>query len=104
MPSIDQIIAQDTQSEIERAIERALSAYATPAVEYLNTKQAARYVGLSPEYLEIARHKADGSGPEYVKLPRAVRYSRASLDLWMQSHCTGNEPPVKTSRRAKIGA
>jgi predicted DNA-binding transcriptional regulator AlpA len=86
MSSVDESIAQVAQGEVERAVERALSTYATPAAEYLNTAQAARYVGLSEEYLEIARHKADSSGPNYIKLPRAVRYARADLDAWMERH------------------
>jgi hypothetical protein len=67
----------------ERAVRAILAEYAAPVAEYLNTNQAATYLNLSPEYLEIARHKADGSGPDYTKLPRAVRYRRADLDAWM---------------------
>jgi hypothetical protein len=52
--------------------------------QYYNTKQAAKYVDLSPQYLEIARHK--GGGPAYVKLARAVRYRLEDLDSWMESH------------------
>ena len=89
MSSVDESIAQKTQDEVERAVARALSSYATPAVEYLNTAQAARYCGLSEQHLEIARHKDDGSGPNYIKLPRAVRYRRADLDAWMQRHRKG---------------
>lgn len=48
---------------------------------YLNTKQASNYLGLSRQFLEIARHK--GSGPRYIKLARAVRYRRTDLDAWM---------------------
>jgi predicted DNA-binding transcriptional regulator AlpA len=55
----------------------------TPASEYLNTEQAATYLSLSAQYLEIARHKADGTSPPFIKLPRAVRYRRADLDAWM---------------------
>ena len=100
MPSIDQSIAQAAQGEVERAVERALASYAMPAAEYLNTAQAARYIGMSEEYLEIARHRANGSGPPYVKLPRAVRYCRADLDSWMKSHRREtDQPPVKTARR-----
>jgi predicted DNA-binding transcriptional regulator AlpA len=51
---------------------------------FYNTKQAASYLGLSTQYLEIARHK--GGGPEYVKLSRAVRYKLSVLDEWMASH------------------
>lgn len=54
-----------------------------PECGYLNTQQAAIYLGLSIQYLEIARHK--GGGPEYIKLPRAIRYTKADLDNWMDA-------------------
>ncbi len=50
---------------------------------YLNTKQAAVYLGLSTQYLEIARHK--GGGPQYIKLAKAVRYRPVDLDEFMDS-------------------
>ena len=81
--SILETIERVAQCAAERAVAEALSRFPIPAVEYLNTDQAAIYLGLSPEFLEIARHRADGSGPNYTKLPRAVRYHRADLDAWM---------------------
>ena len=51
---------------------------------YFNTKQAAFYLGLSHQYLEIARHK--GGGPQYIKLAKAVRYRLEDLDDWMDNH------------------
>jgi len=50
-------------------------------MEYLNTKQAAEYLGLSHQFLEIARHR--GEGPPFYKLSRIIRYRRAHLDEWM---------------------
>ena len=55
-----------------------------PRIGYLNTTQAAEYIGMSRQFLEIARHK--GSGPNYHKLMRAVRYRREDLDEWMTRH------------------
>ena len=55
-------------------------------VEYLTTVEAAEYLKLSRQYLEIARHRADGSGPPFIKLARAVRYRRSALDAWMSKH------------------
>jgi hypothetical protein len=52
--------------------------------QYYNTKQAANYLGLSTQYLEIARHK--GGGPQYIKLAKAVRYRVDDLDTWMDKH------------------
>ncbi len=51
---------------------------------YFNTKQAASYLKLSHQYLEIARHK--GGGPQYIKLAKAVRYRQEDLDDWMADH------------------
>ena len=66
------------------------------ADEYLTTVEAAAYLKLSRQYLEIARYRADGSGPDYIKLGRAVRYRRSALDAYMNSHSrSGNEPPMK---------
>ncbi len=48
---------------------------------YLTTTEAANYLRMSKQFLEIARHRGDG--PPYIKLARAVRYHRPSLDQWM---------------------
>ncbi|MBT4934800.1 MAG: helix-turn-helix domain-containing protein [Rhodospirillaceae bacterium] len=55
-----------------------------PPPRYFNTKQAASYLNLSQQYLEIARHK--GGGPLYIKLAKAVRYRVEDLDDWMDKH------------------
>jgi excisionase family DNA binding protein len=52
--------------------------------EYLRTPEAAEYLGLSRQYLEIARHR--GVGPAFCKLGRAVRYRKIALDEWAQRH------------------
>jgi hypothetical protein len=71
--------------------------------EYLTTAEAAQYLKLSRQFLEGARHRADGSGPEYIKLARSVRYRRAALDDWMNRHAqTGPEPvPTAAVRRSR---
>ncbi|MBT7942619.1 MAG: helix-turn-helix domain-containing protein [Alphaproteobacteria bacterium] len=51
--------------------------------EYFHTDQAAEYLGMSRQFLEIARHRGDGSGPPFIKLTRAVRYKKSELDDWM---------------------
>ncbi len=71
--------------------ESATASLASPALaglrvpEYLNTRQAAAYLGVSRQFLEIARHRGAG-GPEYVKLARLVRYRRLDLDAFMEAH------------------
>ena len=61
---------------------------------YLTTVEAARYLKLSRQFLEAARYRADGSGPAYIKLQRAVRYRRSALDAWMRAHDHSPEKPL----------
>lgn len=64
------------------------------ATEFLTTREAAAYVKLSRQYLEIARYRGDGSGPRYVKLERAVRYRKSDLDSWMAAHLHAADAPI----------
>jgi hypothetical protein len=64
--------------------------------EYLTTDEAGAYLKLAPQTLEAARYKADGSGPPYIKLPRAVRYRRSQLDAWMAEHDHPADRPTKS--------
>jgi predicted DNA-binding transcriptional regulator AlpA len=61
---------------------------------YLTTVEAAKYLRLSRQFLEAARYRADGSGPAYIKLERAVRYRRSALDAWMAAHDHSPDKPV----------
>ena len=49
--------------------------------EYLNTRQAAAYTGMSRQWFDIARMKGDG--PPFIKVGRAVRYHKPTLDAWL---------------------
>jgi predicted DNA-binding transcriptional regulator AlpA len=51
--------------------------------EYLNTPQAAAYLGLSESLLE--KRRCTGGGPPYSKIGKAVRYLRDDLDVWMHA-------------------
>lgn len=51
--------------------------------DYLRTPEAARLLSVSHQYLEVCRCR--GEGPPYVRLGRAIRYRRTSLDDWMKS-------------------
>jgi predicted DNA-binding transcriptional regulator AlpA len=59
----------------------------TNIIEYLNTKQAAAYLGVSRQWLEIGRTK--GYGPPFIKAGDGgggiVRYMRSEIDGWMFS-------------------
>jgi hypothetical protein len=47
----------------------------------LDSKNAARYLGLSEKTLAMMRWK--GTGPEYIKKGK-IFYFRSALDLWLQ--------------------
>jgi len=47
------------------------------------TEEAASYLAVSRQTLELLRVK--GGGPRYAKLGRLVRYRRAALDEWLAS-------------------
>lgn len=54
----------------------------------LRTADAARRLGLSVSYLEKQRHF--GTGPDYVKLGRAVAYREADLAAWIETNVHRN--------------
>ena len=48
----------------------------------MNTKDAAKYLGLSHHTLNQWRHQ--GRGPLFVRLGRAIRYRKADLDDYLE--------------------
>jgi hypothetical protein len=64
---------------VDRIVER-LAEKIVPT-SWLSTKAAAHHLGVSTQFLEIARHR--GEGPPFVRVNRAIRYSRAELDKWL---------------------
>ena len=57
--------------------------------EYFCTKQAATYLGVSTQWLEMLRSRG-GDAPPALRLNRRVRYHRASLDAWMSERKLNN--------------
>ena len=55
-----------------------------------NNKDAARYVGVSPDMLRLSRHTGflfkGVPAPKFLKIGSAVRYRRDELDRWLSSH------------------
>jgi predicted DNA-binding transcriptional regulator AlpA len=78
------------------AKKRRKTAPAKPVTddEYLRTPAAAHYVKLSEEYLEAARCRRDGTGPNYIKLVRAVIYRKSDLDAWMAANVHAADQPI----------
>ena len=52
------------------------------APRYLDTSQAALYLGISPKTL--MRMRVTGDGPRYAKAGRRVIYDRLDLDGWVE--------------------
>ena len=57
---------------------------------FLNTAQAAHYIGLTERTLEIMRK--EGRGPAFRRHGRFVRYHIDDLDAWSGQSRTGRTP------------
>ncbi len=55
---------------------------ADDAPRYLDTRQAAGYLGIGASTLN--RMRVSGEGPRYSKLGRRVVYDPADLDSWVE--------------------
>ena len=95
------MLSEEKSANIEKPVEQASVAQA----QYLSTVQAAAYLGVSRQTLEIGRHK--GTGPIYCRPvnSRIVRYFLPDLDAWMQvsrrQHTAERHPPHKAIDAAK---
>jgi Helix-turn-helix domain len=77
----------------EDAINRA--ARARKGSPFLNTAQAAHYVGLAERTLESMR--GQGEGPAFRRHGRFIRYHIDDLDAWSRS--SGQPRPVAAETR-----
>lgn len=77
----------------EDAINRA--ARARKGSPFLNTAQAAHYVGLAERTLESMR--GQGEGPPFRRHGRFIRYHIDDLDAWSKS--SGQARPVAAETR-----
>jgi hypothetical protein len=50
-------------------------------VGFVTTQEAARILALSPHSLEC--YRAKGTGPEFYKFGKAVRYALTDLEAWI---------------------
>ena len=55
----------------------------TDGTNYLSTRQAAEWLGLSTRTLD--RYRVSGDGPVFHRFGGRVRYLRADLDAWAAS-------------------
>ncbi len=55
-----------------------------PPDELIDSKELARWLGVSKQWVEIARHR--GWGPKFVRLgPRRIRYRRIDVLAWLET-------------------
>lgn len=63
-----------------------------------DTKTTGKYLNLSARTLE--RRRIDGTGPEFVKMGKSVRYLPSKVDEWIAKHAATSTSSV----RGQIGA
>lgn len=72
------------QTEILERLEAIEAKIGQPDREYLNAEEAAGFLGLSKQQLDV--HRMKGGGPPFHKVGRRVLYSVSDLRAWMASH------------------
>lgn len=80
-------------------------AHAGASPVYLDTRQAAAMVGLSPRTLEY--YRTTGQGPAFFKLGGRVRYSVAEIERWVRAtrrYCTRERAGPKRAATARESA
>lgn len=61
--------------------------------ELLDSKEAASFLRVTPRTLRNWRHRGDG--PPYIKLGRAVRYTKKDLEDWIKAQRVGSCPSAQ---------
>ena len=67
--------------------------------DLMTTREAAEYLRLKQQTLHNWR--CLGSGPDFVKLGRCVRYRRSDLDQYLDRQTRAGALPSRQSRRAR---
>lgn len=76
------LIEEVAEATAEQVLAKCAELYGW-GQEWLNERQAARLLALSPKTLEKLR--STGGGPEFLHIGRLVRYSRTELLAWARS-------------------
>lgn len=63
---------------------------------YLNSHEAAAYIGIGHSTLNI--HRMHGTGPAFIKWGQNVRYDILELDRWMAEHVVTPAAPAAKRR------
>ena len=68
--------------------------------EYMGTREAAAFLGLSPRTLD--RYRVTRAGPAFHKFGTRIRYARADLENWAaERHRTSTSDDGRDGRRAR---
>ncbi|MCQ2363541.1 MAG: helix-turn-helix domain-containing protein [Acidaminococcaceae bacterium] len=67
----------------------------------LNTLDAAEYLGIQPNTLEVWR--SQGKGPRYAKLGRRVMYDLNDLENWFSAQCVETIDTTTKPMRPRLG-
>jgi hypothetical protein len=68
----------------------------------MNTKEAAKYLNVSPSLLEHLRSK--GGGPRYSKNGRIIDYDKPDCDDWKESHKISSRAEELARKQSKEAA
>lgn len=68
---------------------------------YMNEKQLAEFLGINPQTLSVWRCTKRG-GPPYIKVGRAVRYSRAHVAAWIAERTVTMDPPPNNKQSPRV--
>jgi predicted DNA-binding transcriptional regulator AlpA len=86
----------DARTDTDRPLRLAED---TLPARYLDTRQAAKYINVTPRALEAWRHK--GGGPPLIRISsRMVRYDVRELDAWMATRCRTSTSDTGNGREA----
>jgi predicted DNA-binding transcriptional regulator AlpA len=83
MTSADNNMALPARHHLDRRAGQLAEQGAGDADDLLATDEVAAWLGVSTQFLEIARHR--GYGPKFIRLsPRRTRYLRADVIEWLR--------------------
>jgi predicted DNA-binding transcriptional regulator AlpA len=86
MPTTEEAEGRRPRAPKKHHLDRRAAAIAVQDTgaddQLLNTRELAKWLGVSTQFLEIGRHK--GYGPRYTRLsPRNIRYKRSDVLAWL---------------------
>jgi predicted DNA-binding transcriptional regulator AlpA len=65
-----------------------------------DTKTIGTYLNLSTRTFE--RKRIDGTGPEFVKMGKAVRYLRSKVDAWVADHAASSTSDARNRKQMPL--